>query len=567
MMQTKKYSAIRFKQAQEGDWVVFFSASAVEIEQWAGVPEKKNFDSVESTGFQRSFKDSRLESLLNFYSNGKNVLQNPILCAPRRIDVAEVEDSLCFIPDQHEEINSSTQKGNVVITYKDLAAESFKTLLLNFKLQLESRVPELTLQEVDDTLLRRLKERYSGIDDGSDIDALLEDSEELDLPESTVSEIESSHIYDLWQEVVCRLAIIDELGEAPFQDEILGFKKESIISYLKPVIIVDGQHRLIGAIEQARRELDSEQSVLQIDNFISQGKSKIEASDQVLSEKCRNLPISMIFSADPAEHVFQFVVVNQKAMPISNALLGTIVSTSLSNNELERVAKRLKEADIPLDASHAVSFVTRNNASPFYNLVQTGIVGEQSGKLPWTVMKTLVSIFKDLRGGRLFGSEVKLDYADLWKRRFLAESEIVSNEDKFTGWSADDGAWRDVFISFWCAVRDKFASLESQERHNFWGHTSSNLFNKVSLSILAADFFKFLCESKKKLQNSEEIPQLIEDWLEGVDHTYFDRDWQLSNIKKDSPGIRKQWATLWSNYRQDPRKLPLSPNYRKSQSN
>jgi hypothetical protein len=564
-MQEKKYSAIRFKQAVEGDWVVFFSANAIEIEQWAGIPEKKNFDAVESLGFQRSFKDNRLESLLNFYSSGRNVLQNPILCAPRRIDQAE--DSLCFVPDEQEETNAHVQKGMVVIRFKDFASESIKSLLITFQMQLEGRVPDLREQEVDDALLRRLKERYAAMGGEGNSEPVAEELEEVDQPESTVSEIESSHINDLWQEVACRIALIEEIGDQNFPDEILGFKKESIISYLKPVIIVDGQHRLIGATEHARRELDTKESIVQIEGLIATGVDEKEAKDAVLSEKCRSLPISMIFSADPAEHVFQFVVVNQKAMPISNALLGTIVSTSLSNNELERVAERLKQADIPLDASHAVSFVTRHPTSPFYNLVQTGIAGEHSGKLPWTVMKSIVSIFKDLRGGRLFGSEVKVDYADLWKRRFLIESEIVFADNKFVGWSADDGAWRDVFISFWMAIRDKFANSDDPESPNFWGNTSSNIFNKVSLTILAADFFKFLCDSKKRLQDASDIPGLVEDWLEGVDSLYFGRDWQLSNVKKDSPGIRKQWANLWSNYRQDPRKLPSIPSYRKSHSN
>ena len=153
------------------------------------------------------------------------------------------------------------------------------------------------------------------------------------------------------------------------------------------------------------------------------------------------MPVSLVLDDDPAEHVFQFVVVNQKATPINNALLGTIVSTTLSNSELERVSHRLKSADIPLDDSKAVSFATRNDDSPFKNLVQTGIQGEDSGKLPWTVMKSLVSIFKDLKGAKFYSDSIKTDYADLWKRRFLIKSELITGdtlEEKLEFWMGED---------------------------------------------------------------------------------------------------------------------------------
>lgn len=74
----------------------------------------------------------------------------------------------------------------------------------------------------------------------------------------------------------------------------------------------------------------------------------------------------------PAEHVFQFVVVNQKATPIGRALLGTIVSTSLSAEELEGVSARLEAAGIPLEDPQAIAFLTRHPDSPFKDLVEKG---------------------------------------------------------------------------------------------------------------------------------------------------------------------------------------------------
>jgi len=560
----KTYQAMRCKQTADGNWLVFFSASAHEIDVWGGIPEKKNFDSIESTGFQRSFKSERLDSLINFYSNNSNILQNPLLCAPRKI--GESENSVYFIADENISDSAFIQTGKLVINYENLHSLKLIELLELFNNYLISRVEDIDKQELDVNLLAKLKEKLS-LDYEQPSEIITRDvdfNEASDVLDEELTIIESSHISDLWQEVACRISILKEYNSEYDPQEILGFTKDSIISYLKPVIIVDGQHRLIGAIEHSNRESKTTESMTKFFNYMTtEGLSDSDAKLKVQNEVCRHLPISLVLSDDPAEHVFQFVVVNQKATPINNALLGTIVSTTLATHELERVADRLKNADIELEASQAVSFATRNINSPFFGLVQTGISGEQSGKLPWTVMRSLITIFKDLKGGRFFSDENRLDYADLWKRRYLEGSDIITESEKFTAWSSEEGVWREVFINFWSCIRDKFGNTNDPSSHNYWGHTSSNLFNKVSLTILAADFFKYLCESRTNLESSESVSQLVNEWLTDVDLNYFNRDWKLANVKKDAPGTRKQWSKLWIMYRQDPRQLPSTNSYKK----
>jgi len=550
----KEYSAIRCKQTENGCWLVFFSATAYDIDTWGGIPEKKAFDSIESTGFQRSFKDERLESLISFYSEDKNTLQNPLLCAPRKIGT--LTNSVEFMPDNECDPRDFIQKGKIIIDYQDLHNLKLKDLLILFREYLESRGTDIGKQSVDLELLSQLKERLSLNKDNDENPYTLqiEDDGGDDAEEITI--IESSHISDLWQEVNARILVLNEYEDGYDVDELLGFTKQSMISYLKPVIVVDGQHRLIGAIEHAKRMSETPEAMSRFFELTSTGESNEEnARITVQNEMCRHLPVSLILSDDPAEHVFQFVVVNQKATPINNALLGTIVSTTLSSRELNRVAERLKNADIQLEASQAVSFATRNTDSPFYGLVQTGINGEQAGKLPWTVMRGIVTIFKDLKGAKFFSDEDKVDYADLWKRRYLDISLLSNGDDKYIDWSSEEGIWRQVFINFWTCIRDKFGNTNDPTSHNYWGHTRSNLFNKISLTILAADFFKFLCESRTNLQSPSSVNELVEIWLSGVDPSYFNRDWKLT-VKKDTPGIRKQWSKIWSNYRQDPKQLP-----------
>ncbi|MHC5776649.1 hypothetical protein [Nostoc sp.] len=69
-----------------------------------------------------------------------------------------------------------------------------------------------------------------------------------------------------------------------------------------------------------------------------------------------------------------------------------------------------------------------------------------------------------------------------------------------------------------------------------------NIFNHTSLKILSADFFQYLCERRIGIDSAESIPSLVEEWWYGVNSNYFNRDWNLHGIKKDIPGIRKQWA-------------------------
>ncbi|MFB6931235.1 hypothetical protein ACFCXR_40450, partial [Streptomyces noursei] len=285
------------------------------------------------------------------------------------------------------------------------------------------------------------------------------------------------------------------------------------------------------------------------------------AHRRVLESKARFLPISLLLDSSPSEHVFQFVVVNQKATPMQPALLGTIVSTSLSKEETEPVADRLRRAGIPFDDSQAVAYMTRSSKSPFMGLVQTGIGGDASNLLKWTVLKSLTSIFRELKGGKIFGGTV--DFADVWRRKYFESSDLVSAgtslEEKYSIWKAPDGPWRDVAIRFFWEIRDRFGD-DDQNAHNAWGSTTSNLYNKIHLTILAADYFQFLTERKMTLNSIEDVNSTVQSWLEDVNNQYFNRDWRVG-LKKDQRAVREKWAKVWVEYRKDPERLPRVENY------
>jgi hypothetical protein len=576
-MREFRYPAVRVRQTQSGGWVLLFGAPATEIDMWAGVPQKKQFKTEtgtnETVGFQRDINPKRLESLKTFYGSEANIIQNPLLCAARKTKLGTVS----FAGGEGAAGADAAQIGVVTISLDTLEDRELLQLLQDAKEQLEERVPALRAETVPGDLLARLKREAEPPDDedgqGEQEDERVEGrDDEAEGPESAAAAFsEESHILDSWREITARVQLLAELGPGGHAGNIFhGYSKDVLISLLRPVVVVDGQHRLRGALETAKKLASEDPFRVEIEKRVLAGEPADKVQREVERDASRTLPVSLLLSDDPAEHVFQFVVVNQKATPIDRALLGTIVSTSLSNDELERVAKRLQASDIPLLEARSVAYLTRNPSSPFYDLVEKGFTSESRDVLPWTVLVSLVRIFRELKNGRLFHDSN--DYADRWRRRCLEGSGIVARweeggaEGQLAYWKRPDGPWREFFVAFWSAVRDELGNTTDEEAHNYWGRPrSSNLFNKVSLSILAADFFQWLGDREQVVKGQDQVRELVKNWLGDVDRNYFNRNWNLvgSGVKKDSPGIRRNWSRLWVEYRKDPVRLPRVENYRK----
>jgi len=566
------YPAIRIQQSDSSKPLVLFAAPATEINEWAGVPQKaritkdENLD-AELLGFQRDDDADRIAKISQFYLDPRNVIQNPLLCAIR--NKLGVSVSFTASTDAPQPVVD----GHITISYPDLSELSLLELFSGAKSHLEERVPDLVSQDPPSKLAAKLS-KLIGHDFFNDEDESEDensehntnaDDEEEPLEEALLSQ---SHVVEFWRELSARILILEKLGPEYDEQEFLGFSREAMEVYLKPVILVDGQHRLKGAIRAAEEALDADESKWQkIGELTYKGIAADDIERDLLSEKSRNLPISLLLDEKADEHVFQFVVVNQKATPVRSALLGTIISTSLADNELQRIAERLESAGIPLQSSVAATFFAKNPASPFANLVARGLNGDGSDLLPWSVLSQLVAMFRNLRGARYY-HDSKIDYADLWKRKYIAQSSICDGwnaadyKDPAEYWSSQDGPWKDVFIEFWKAVKAKLAKAEYPKAPNFWGHPrTSNLFNKPMLFTLATDFFAYLVESRQPIESAADIAAMVEDWLQDVKEEYFSRDWKLDGVKKDSTGTRKQWSNQWFIYRRDPKSLPPIKQY------
>lgn len=573
VMPTYSYPAVRVRQTASSNWLVLFGAPAVEIDTWAGAPQKKELGGDETTGFQRDINEGRVENLKEFYRNDRNIIQNPLLCATRE----SATTAVTFVADA----GATAADGVLTTGVVQVRAESYDALTLlqllrRVKTDLERRVPSLKQQKVSPQRVAELKQKAqitpdtaaAGSDDeleGSDAAA---EGGESDSDATAVVFSDESHILDFWEDISARIVVLEEAGAVLADaDEFLGYSRDAMISFLQPVVIVDGQHRLRGAVETAHDLTTKPPFSTEIERAVTAGDDPATVQRQAEVRASRTLPVSLLLTDDPAEHVFQFVVVNQKAMPIDRALLGTIVSTSLSNDELSRVSDRLERAGIRLEQSRTIAYLTRNPESPFYQLVERGLSSDNAGLMPWSVLGSIIRIFQELKGGKLYHQ--KNDYSDLWRRRYLKDSAIVADwsergfKNPYDYWKSPEGPWRPVFVRFWRCIRDRLATTKDEEAFNYWGSgRKSYIFNKISLTILAADFFQYLCDRGLPIESDSQIDTLVADWLAEVDPSYFARDWNVASVKKDSTGTRNRWAKLWSEYRKDPQRLPALKMFR-----
>jgi hypothetical protein len=373
------YKAVQIHQTPSGDILILFGAQVSEIEQWAGIPQKKEIGSQETTGFQRELNEKRIRELRQFYSDPKNIIQNPLLCSRRLSDRSKVN----FIIEE----GTLGGIGTLTIELEPLAQMKLIELLKRVKQELEHRLPDLVGRVPKDALIKELKlklkeEKVHGAEIAEIIE--IENGENIEEGAEDVLFSEETHVYDFWEEIAARIKILEELGDARDFEVFLDFSKDAMISFLKPIVLVDGQHRLKGAVEALKAELDKDEYRTKIERAISDGKPPEEVQSEIEREVSRVLPISLLLTSDPAEHVFQFIVVNQKATPIGRALLGTIVSTSLTNDELSSVSDRLIRAGIKLDVSRAAATLTRDPESPFYKLVERGFKSDVD-LISWSV--------------------------------------------------------------------------------------------------------------------------------------------------------------------------------------
>lgn len=548
------YPCVRVQQDEGAKALLLFSAPATDINDWVGIPQRLSLDGEETAGFQRTVSPRREKALQEFFLDQRNVIQNPLLCAIRNAPGQRVT---------FEPAEENAETGHVHIELDSFDTMSLAELFALVRAYLEERSPVLKTREIPVDLISDLQQSYRPTPGGveGEPEGVEQEGDEVDLAENSDGEdadagvaeealFDESQISEFWDNVRAREELARKLP--PQDQQELGFSREVLVSYLRPIILVDGQHRLRGAILAASALVEQDPVAQEL---VLAGATALEARSKLMPKYSRELPISLLMDESPAEHVFQYVLVNQKATPVPRALLGTIISTSLASDELTAIADRLEGAKIPLQGSRIISLLARASDSPFLNKVAKGLEGDGAEKLPWSVLGSLSDTFRYLDGARLYHEST--DHAKRWKERQLDESLVVSEwqarefASAYAYWQSMDGPWLPVFKAFWTEVVKILGETDNPDAPNYWGAPrSSNLFNKPSLHILQADFFAFLKEKRLQLTSVDQIPEVVVDWLEYVNPKYFARDWKLSGVKKDSVGTRRQWSKLWADHRE-----------------
>ncbi|WP_434466793.1 hypothetical protein [Aeromonas dhakensis] len=95
---------------------------------------------------------------------------------------------------------------------------------------------------------------------------------------------DESHLNDFLMDVVARHEIAKEVNDEKIQrgDVFLGFERSAIISFLLPITLVDGQHRLRGAILAANEAINSQPLTDEIANFIIEGRGTADEAQKTL---------------------------------------------------------------------------------------------------------------------------------------------------------------------------------------------------------------------------------------------------------------------------------------------
>lgn len=368
---TFSYIAQLYVPREGAESILLFVAPAGHIREWAGVP-RKAFDYQH--GFQRTLEERRIKQVADYFAeDARNVTPTSVVVGfTGSMKIETVSDELQGIvritfsmPDfEQMELAEIAQLACAVLV-KRLGTDVVEQIDRN----LESAVVAVVQKEADDV-----------VDDAA-----------FSTEDEAMTTAHVSYLGDFYARLSGYIK-----GVTPWPDD--GAQLRAVLySFLKPGIIVDGQHRVFGA---------------------------------ALADESMRLSVCAIPDADWAESVYQFVIINQKAKPIKPAFLSTIIATSLNQDEIDSVYSRLSNSNIDVERSEMMEQVNRDPRSPFAGMIDFEVQGA-SGFLQFPGISALANKFRN----------IDRDYPNLLEGGT---------------WDSAEGEWIDHFFAFWRGVRAYF---------------------------------------------------------------------------------------------------------------
>lgn len=364
----------------------------------------------------------------------------------------------------------SVNKNNIQINEIDKNKNLYEIIINYTEQDIKTQVKELEVELYD-----RLSDEEKKFVDKKNIT-----NECYDEFEDTDSEVIAKSYLS---KIVYELKNYDTL-ETPRQNEIHGY----VTSISKPGLILDGQHRVFGAKEVTG-------------DF--------------------NLPLVILPGLSASEQVFHFYIINNKAIPIKSTQLRSVISTSLSSYEIDKLFTRFRKSGINTEESIWTTKINEDTNSPFYNLVDFGYE-DSVGIIPENVM---------FQVAKQFLQSLPKKYKQLF------EENKEWNNDK-------DYSYRlNMFYIFWSTIKSIYqdAWQDCIDRKE-----TTNILMKVSLMVLqeyiVSKFegniaFSKMYSAPLAFDSEEALKEQIKVVLQDLPEEFFTKEWTAKSL--DTPEGQK----------------------------
>jgi hypothetical protein len=248
----------------------------------------------------------------------------------------------------------------------------------------------------------------------------------------------------------------------------------------KPGLIIDGQHRVLGA--------------------------------KNVSDHDVMLPVVVMLGLAHQEQVFQFYVLNSKAKPLRPTELRRIVSTSLTNSEIYDLYKRFLSTRLDPEEARWTYEMNNSPESVFRGLIDFGF-GNVGEIIPENVADQLVRSFMKMPRSRY--ASLMDPVGERWK---------------------DADQRLQIFFDFWRAVRTVYKDAwdEAVAATRKAPPEQKQIFMKVALLTLQRfllDRFATALPFRSKaapppFQDEESTKEMVMSTLENLPSRFFMQDWK-----------------------------------------
>ncbi len=420
------YRGIAYRQAQDttAPWLINFVATAEDVASWSGIPRRSEKGLI---GFQRPDDTGRVDRARDFFKDISNQSPTALILGVHRVkEEASRRVQLSF---QDGDDFSSIRNCELRITF-DATSFGLDAAVKELKSQIALRLSETSEQEA-------------------------EEDENEDEGEEEAPEDEEDTEDDGDGEIELGRSLLLDLSKKLDDAEWCNANKEDLVDLAKPCTVIDGQHRLKGAV------------------------------------RCeRHIPFSVIaiYDCPWPEQVFQFTVVNYTAKGIPDQFITANAALSLTGDELEMLKTRLTQAKIKVTEYELMRVVNFDASSPFYQKVSMASKGNEPGKIGY---KTMVQVAKAWHAGK--DSAVKQIIANAYPS-ITGKAGVVKRE-RLAKWTQDD--WGLFFIDFWQTIYSHYKA-KAPAGFDPWNIGSSNLTIAVTLLELQRAFFINLAQQDEE---------------------------------------------------------------------